>query len=179
MENNSYLPYLYYREGYWDTAYRSLPYCADPGTARREYPEVSFGVIQGVVLGLMGVEPVAGTRIVQTLYRHRGVDSAWLSDLSIQGTTLTVRHLSPTSTTVANTGGRGVVWRAAFNGSFALARVARWGTARRGATTIPMRQVRDKWGRVISSIDVPLKPGTKVSVVALEVLRLPGGRHAS
>ncbi|HEV2479477.1 MAG TPA: right-handed parallel beta-helix repeat-containing protein [Puia sp.] len=168
MENNSYLPYLYYREGYWDTAYRTLLFCADPGTERREYPEVSFGVIQGVVLGLMGVEPVPGTRIVQTLYRHRGVDSAWLSDLPILGTTLTVRHLSATSTTVANTGQRGVVWRAEFAGSFAEARV--------GGRTMTTRQVRDKWGRVISSIDVPLKPGTKVNVVAIEVLRLPGGR---
>lgn len=158
MENNSYLPYLYYREGYWDTAYRTLLYCADPGTARREYPEVSFGVVQGVVLGLMGVEPVPGTRIVQTLYRHRGEDSAWLTDLPILGTRLSVRHVSPASTTVANTGRRSLVWRASFSGAFALARV--------GTTTMPMRRVRDKWGRVISSVDVPLKPGEQVSVAA-------------
>src|SRR6185437_7244490 len=168
MENNSYLPYLYYREGYWDTAYRTLLYCADPGTARREYPEVSFGVVQGMVLGLMGVEPVPGKRIVQTLYRHRGDDSAWLNGLPILGTTLDVRHVSPASTTVANSGRRALLWRAEFNGSFALARV--------GDKTMPMHQVTDKWGRVISSVDVPLKPGTQVSVVAIEVLRLPGGR---
>ena len=169
MENNSYLPYLYYREGYWDTAYRTLLFCADPRTERREYPEVSFGVVQGVVLGLMGVEPVPGTRIVQTLYRHRGDDSAWLSDLPILGTTLTVLHMSPASTTVSNTGDRALVWRAEFNGAFALARVTRWahaGPGRVEVATMSTRRITDKWGRVISSVDVPLKPGEQVSVVA-------------
>lgn len=157
MENNSYLPYLYYREGYWDTAYRTLLFCADPHTARREYPEVSFGVVQGVVLGLMGVEPVPGTRVVKTLYRHRGADSARLTDLPILGTTISVKHISPQESVVANTGARALVWRAEFSGSFAVARV--------GRRTMAMHRTRDKWGRVISYVDVPLKPGEQKTAI--------------
>ena len=156
MENTSYLPYLFYREGYWDTARRTLLYLADPSTARREYPEVSFGVVQAVVLGLMGVEPIPGTRTVTTLYRHEGPGSAWLSELPILGTTLTVRHVSPLESTVANTGRRRVVWRAQFSGSYENAGV--------GGKIVSMYRHMDKWGRVISYVDVPLGAGQQVSV---------------
>ncbi|WP_431213981.1 hypothetical protein ACQ86N_03575 [Puia sp. P3] len=69
VENTSYLPYIFYREGFPDTARRTILYLADPSTGRREYPEVSFGVVQGIVLGLMGVDPLPGTRTVTTLHR--------------------------------------------------------------------------------------------------------------
>ncbi len=156
MENTSYLPYLFYREGFWDTARRTLLYLADPATGRREYPEVSFGVVQGVVLGLMGVDVIPGTRTVTTLYRHRGAGVAWLEDLPILGTTLTVRHVSPLESTVENTGGRRVVWRAEFSGLFASARV--------GGKTLPMQWKFDKWGRRLSYVDVPLGAGQRMTV---------------
>jgi hypothetical protein len=158
MENMSYLPHLYYREGYWDTATRTLLYLADPATERREYPEVSFGVVQAIVLGLMGVDPIPGTRTVTTLYRHRGSGSAWLENLPILGTTLTVRHLSPLETTVANTGRRRLVWRAQFSGLFPGAKV--------GGKRVPMHRYTDKWGRIISYVDVPLDAGRQSSVTA-------------
>ena len=158
IENTSYLPYVYYREGYWDTARHTLLYLADPATERREYPEVSFGVVQAIVLGLMGVDPLPGTRTVTTLYRHRGTGSAWLKDLPILGTTLTVRHLSPLETSVANTGRRRLVWRAQFSGLFLSARV--------GGKKVPMHRLTDKWGRVISYVDVPLDGGRQVLVTA-------------
>ena len=158
IENASYLPYLYYREGFWDTAKHTLLYLADPTTERREYPEVSFGVVQAIVLGLMGVDPIPGTRTVTTLYRHRGSGSAWLEDLPILGTTLTVRHLSPQKTTVTNTGRQRLVWRAQFSGLFPSAQV--------GGRKVPMHRFIDKWGRVISYVDVPLDAGRKMSVTA-------------
>ncbi len=185
IENTSYLPYLFYREGFWDTARQTLLYLADPTTARREYPEVSFGVVQAVVLGLMGVDVVPGTRTVTTLYRHRGPGSAWLSELPILGTKLSVRQLSPLESTVENTGGRRVVWRAEFSGSYENAGV--------GAKRVSMHRHMDKWGRVISYVDVPLGTGEQVSVsvnasaalrkavdacirTGAKVLSLPGGR---
>jgi len=123
MENNSYLPYLYYREGRWDTARSTLLCIADPTTKRREYPEVSFGVVQAVVLGLMGVDPLPDGKTVTTLYRSHGPDSAWLTGLPILGTNLDIRHSSPFETTVANTGKRPVIWRALFYGSFTHATI--------------------------------------------------------
>ncbi len=105
----------------------------------------------------MGVDPIPGTRTVTTLYRHRGAGSAWLKDLPILGTTLTVRHLSPTgNATVANTGRKRLVWRAQFSGLFLSAGV--------GGKTVAMHRLTDKWGRVISYVDVPLEAGQQMSV---------------
>ena len=185
MENTSYLPYVFYREGFWDTARQTLLYLADPATPRREYPEVSSGVVQGVVLGLMGVDVLPGTRTVTTLYRHCGAGSAWLEALPVLGTTLTVRHVSPLESRVVNTGGRRVVWRAQFFGAYENAGV--------GGKIVSMHRHMDKWGRVISYVEVPLGAGQQVSVTVnasaalrkaveaciatgAKVLSLPGGR---
>lgn len=154
VENTSYLPYLFYREGYWDTARHTILYLADPSTDRREYPEVSFGVVQGVVMGLMGVEVIPGTRTVSTLYRRRHGGEAWLKDVPVLGTTLMVQHMGGMRSIVSNTGRRAIVWRAEFAGAFAKARV--------GAKTMMLRQRKDKWGHIISYVDVPLNPGEKV-----------------
>ncbi|TDW96676.1 right-handed parallel beta-helix repeat-containing protein [Dinghuibacter silviterrae] len=161
VENTSYLPYLFYREGFWDTGRNTILYLADPGTARREYPEVSFGVVQAVVLGLMGVSPIPGTRTVTTLYRHRGPGSAWLEDLPVLGTTLTIRHLSPRESSVTNTGKKRVIWRAQFSGLYTSARV--------GAKMLPAQRFTDKWGRDISYVDVPLDAGQQASVQVSQV----------
>jgi hypothetical protein len=69
MENLSYFPYQLYRLGYPDQAYRYMLHLTDPSTPRREYPEVSYGVLGAFVQGLMGIEPDARARLVATLYR--------------------------------------------------------------------------------------------------------------
>jgi len=152
VENTSYLPYLFYREGYWDTARHTLLYLADPSTERREYPEVSFGVVQGVVMGLMGVEVMPGTRTVSTLYR--GAGEAWLKDIPVLGTTLMIRHIGAGCSLISNTGRRGIVWRASFAGTFSKALV--------GRRTMALRQKKDKWGHVVSYVDIPVGPGERV-----------------
>ncbi|HVU58958.1 MAG TPA: hypothetical protein VHD83_28045 [Puia sp.] len=157
VENTSYLPYLFYREGYWDTASRTILYLTDPSTERREYPEVSFGVVQGVVMGLMGVEVIPGTRIVSTLHRQRGGVEDWLEELPVLGTVLSVRHVGVTRSMVSNTGRRGIVWRAEFAGAFARVRIDK--------RTLALRQKKDKWGHVISYVDIPLGPGGKATVM--------------
>ena len=151
IENTSYLSYLFYREGYWDTACNTILYLADPRTERREYPEVSFGVVQGVVMGLMGVEVLPGTRTVTSLYRSHAGGEAWVRDLPVLGTLLSVRHKGHRSSTVSNTGTRDIVWRACFAGAHTSAAV--------GRRTMPMRQERDKWGNTISYVEVPVAAG--------------------
>ncbi len=157
MESTSYLPVLFYREGYWDEARRTLLYLSDPATPRREYPEVSFGVVQGVVMGLMGVDVLPGTRTLSTLYRHSGGGSAWVADLPVLGTTISVRHTGPLASALSNTGSRALVWRAEFSGSHAKATVA--------GRVLAMGQRQDKWGRVVSFVEVPVAAGGRVVVV--------------
>jgi hypothetical protein len=152
IENTSYLPWLFYREGYWDTARRTILYLADPHTPRREYPEASFGVIQSIVMGLMGVDPLPGTRTVATLYRSKQGD-AWLEDLPILGTKISVRHSGPTRSVLSNKGKRPIVWRAEFPGMHTIANVS--------GTTMPMQQERNKWGKTISFVDAPVAPGAR------------------
>lgn len=157
VENTSYLPYLYYREGFFDTARRTILFLADPTTKRREYPEVSFGVVQGVVLGYMGMDVVPGTKVVKTLFRGSG--SAWLTGVPVLGTTLSIRHDSPTGSTITNRGGKTVVWRAAFAGAYARALT--------GGRSVSMQHITDKWGRVMSYVDVAAPPGKRVTVAAV------------
>lgn len=154
MENTSYLPCLFYREGYWDTARRTILYLADPHTDRREYPEVSFGVIQGIVMGLMGVGVLPGTRMVSSLYRGTGY--AWLRDLPLLGTTVSLRHLGRRKSTLSNTGAKAIVWKALFAGGYTRARV--------GGRTMPVRRERDRWGNVFSYVEVPVGAGGRVGV---------------
>jgi hypothetical protein len=157
METTSYLPFLFYREGYWEAARRTLLYLSDPGTERREYPEVSFGVVQGVVLGLMGVDVGPGTRTLSTLYRHSGGGSAWLKDLPVLGTTISVRHTGQRSSALSNGGSRPLLWRAEFSGSHTKATVA--------GRVVAMRQRQDKWGRVVSYVEVPVAAGGSALIV--------------
>jgi hypothetical protein len=121
MENMSYLSWLFYREGYWDTARQTILYVSDPHTQRREYPEVSFGVVEAVVMGLMGVDMVPGTRTVCTLYRGSG--GAWLADLPVLGTKISVKHMGPKKSALTNMGERSLVWRAGFSGKHTSATV--------------------------------------------------------
>jgi hypothetical protein len=157
MENTSYLPVLFYREGYWDEARRTLLYLSDPATARREYPEVSFGVVQGVVNGLMGIDVVPGTRVLSTLYRHSGDGSAWVADLPVLGTKVSVRHTGGQSSALSNVGSKTLVWRAEFSGRFSKATVA--------GRAVAMRQRQDKWGHTISFVEVPVAAGGNAAVV--------------
>jgi hypothetical protein len=158
MENTSYLPFLFYREGYWDTARQTILYLADPHTARREYPEVSFGVVQAVVMGLMGVNVLPGTRTVSTFYRDSGDGDAWLADLPVLGTKISVRHIGSKKTTLSNTGSGAFVWRAEFSGMHTRATVE--------GRTIPMQQQQDKWGHTVSYVEVPVAAGGHLVVVA-------------
>ena len=157
MENTSYLPFLFYREGYWEAGWRTLLYLSDPGTQRREYPEVSFGVVQGVVMGLMGVDVLPGTRTLSTLYRSSGGGSAWLEDLPVLGTKISLRHMGLLQSSLSNAGSRALVWRAEFSGRHTSATVA--------GRKMPMKQQQDKWGHTVSYVEVPVAAGGSAVVV--------------
>ncbi|MBN9384166.1 MAG: hypothetical protein J0H74_25670 [Chitinophagaceae bacterium] len=110
VENLSYLPLQYYWNGHADEARALILRLADPSTARREYPEVSYGLVEAVVQGLMGVEVDARTRTVSTLYR--GTGRSQLIDLPILNTTITLTHDPNGSSSIINTGRYPFKWRA-------------------------------------------------------------------
>lgn len=156
VENTSYLAYLFYREGYWETGRKTILYLADPATKRREYPEVSFGVVQGVVLGLMGVNVVPGTRIVTSLYRNRASAEASLEDLPVLGTSFSLRHAGKLQSSASNKGPMAITWRAEFDGAHPSALVS--------GKSVSLQHQADNWGRTISYVDVALGPGQSATV---------------
>jgi hypothetical protein len=112
VENLSYLPLQYYRSGYEKEARSLILRLASPSTQRREYPEVSYGMVEGIVQGLMGVEVDARTRTVSTCYRSSDTASAQLVDLPVLNTTITLTHYGSGRSSIVNTGKHSFRWRA-------------------------------------------------------------------
>jgi hypothetical protein len=109
VENLSYLPLQYYRNGYGAEARSLILHLADPATKRREYPEVSFGVVEAVVQGFMGVEADARKRTVYT--RYRGSGRSELKNLPVLNTTIDLIHYGHGRSLLKNTGKYPIRWR--------------------------------------------------------------------
>lgn len=154
VENLSYLPYQLYRYGYADSAYRYVLYLTDPATKRREYPEVSFGVIEGVVQGMMGVEPDARENRLTTIYNNHSVHFSELSNLPVLSSRIQLRHWDK-GTTLTNHGKKAINWRVAFYGNIPFITVA--------GKKVKAVQEADIMGRSISYVEVQVLPEKKIT----------------
>lgn len=154
IEVESYLPLLFYKFGYWDKAHDCVLHLANPATPRREYPEVSFAVMEAVVNGLMGIEPDAVTQKVTTLYRDKNAGEAEIKNLSILNSVIDVKHKAK-ETTFFNRGKTVLHWRAAFAGKHNFIRIknvkkkAKYGS--------------DKNGTIFSYTDSTINGGEKIT----------------
>jgi hypothetical protein len=137
VENLSYLPLQYYRSGYEKEARSLILRLASPSTQRREYPEVSYGMVEAIVQGLMGVEVDARTRTVSTCYRSSDAASAQLVDLPVLNTTITLTHYGSGRSSIVNTGRHSFRWKA---------------------------KLKNGQGREISFKEVTVAPGQKINV---------------
>lgn len=115
VENLSYLSYQMSRYGYFDNAYRYILFLTDPATARREYPEVSFGVMEGIVQGIMGVEPDARHQRLTTVYNSHSPHFCAIRGLKVLSSEISLKH-APGYSELTNDGKQSINWRAAFNG---------------------------------------------------------------
>jgi len=115
VEVLSYLPALFYRYGYDSLAYDYLKRIyADK---RRDYPEASSGVIEGIVRGLFGIEPEAGKNMITTCSHLTGVTSwAGIKNVPLFSGRISVVHQSDRKTSFSNESDRKVIWRAVFKG---------------------------------------------------------------
>jgi hypothetical protein len=157
VENTSYFPALFYRYGFWKEAYKYLLFCSDPSTKRREYPEVSFAVIEGIVCGLMGVETDPAKRIVTTLHRTDNKELVnEIQKLQVLNTYIRVKHEGSSRTTFENTGNQAVIWKAVFSGKYTR--------AFRGKERIPVRTEAGKGGEILTYVEVPVLSGREVVI---------------
>ncbi|MEO5889616.1 MAG: hypothetical protein ABIQ31_05150 [Ferruginibacter sp.] len=156
VENTSYLPFLFYKHGYWDQARKYILYLADPSTARREYPEVSFGVIEGIVQGLMGITPDVRTRTISTLFKTTGQGNAVISRLSIIRTMIDLAHINNHRSMITNTGKESFKWKAMFKGKYRKAYA--------NGVLVPLKNEKDIDGKIIFYTEINVKPGNKITV---------------
>jgi hypothetical protein len=153
VETASYLPRLLYKYGYAQKGYDYILHLSDPATKRREYPEVSFGVIDGIVQGLMGIEADARYNFISTIYRATGDDISTIHRLPVLGNSLTISHRQ-NSSSLKNEGRQSIRWRAAFNGTHRYVKV--------NGQKIKTTQQPEKMGNIISFIELDVPAGKKL-----------------
>ncbi|HWB27227.1 MAG TPA: trehalase family glycosidase [Chitinophagaceae bacterium] len=156
VENQSYFPVILYREGYYADGYRYILHLTDPATKRREYPEVSFGVIRGITEGLMGIAPDARNNSILTLYKGNTANTCTIQHVPVLGTTVSVTHVGDTLTIFTNHAQKTVRWRAAFR-SNSPALVAAGKMVESKHMTLP-------GGETVVYTDVAVAPGKTITV---------------
>ncbi|QEE30716.1 hypothetical protein FTW19_23595 [Terriglobus albidus] len=114
IEEESYLPDVFFRYGRIDAAYDRIADLTRETRERREYPEVSYGVIDSFVHGLMGID--VSSAAVTTLSRSKGEEEDAIYGVHLLGGTIDVKHVGHRSTTLTNHTEHAIVWRAAFSG---------------------------------------------------------------
>jgi hypothetical protein len=123
IEEQSYLPKLFFIHGELEAAYKCILSLSDPAQERREYPEVSFAIVDAIATGLMGIEvqPAKGQNAATILTISRllqEAESATISDVSLQGGTIDVTHEGRKQTRFYNHSDKRLRWQAEFSGSF-------------------------------------------------------------
>ncbi|MBB2147578.1 trehalase family glycosidase [Pedobacter gandavensis] len=114
VENLSYFPLIMYQNGHADKAYDYMLHLTDPSTKRREYPEVSFGVVKGFTEGLMGMEADARLNRISTLYRGKSGSNSELKDVPVLNTLVTIKHDGNKKSILTNNGAKKILWQAKF-----------------------------------------------------------------
>jgi Trehalase len=154
VENLSYLPLLYYRHGYSTEARSLILHLADPNTERRQYPEVSYGLVEAIVQGLMGVEADATTNTITTIDRGHAMDTSKLSDLPVLHSKITISYFGQQASAIINQGNFPFQWKACFNGKFS--------GIYNGKKWLPLRYENDKSGKPVSYLISTVKAGEEI-----------------
>ena len=149
IENISYFPLLWYRYNYADEAYKILK---DIVIARRcEYPEVSYGMIEGIVSGAMGIQPSASQKRVVTLPQITGDNYLQVNNIPMLGGTVSVRHNNNKTSAFVNNTPSKITWEAAFAGDYENILV--------NGASVKAQKRTDAMGNTISFAEVELGKG--------------------
>lgn len=155
VENLSAFPVFLYRNGFFEDAARIV--AALPTIRRNDYPEVSFGVIEGIVSGVMGVEANASEGAVATCHRSASADAvSEVRNVPFAGGSISVSHHGRTETTFTNDTYEPVKWRPSFIGSGKI--VDAGGRILFAAHTV------DAAGNDVTTTELSVLPGTTAVV---------------
>lgn len=110
VEMNTYYPLEFYRANRIEAGYSLLARLMSPDLKRREYPEVSYAVLETIAMGVMGIVPDAATRTVTTTPKLAACTRwAELKDMPLFDGTITLRH-DGFSSTLTNHTKQKVTW---------------------------------------------------------------------
>lgn len=159
IEGMSYLPQLFYRFGYNENGYRFLQKIY--ANKRRQYPEASSGCIEGIVHGLMGVQPSAAEGIITTCPRLTS-NTSWISieNIPVFSGLISVTHQSAEKTIFTNKSILPITWRAMFQGSFQHIKV--------NGVKLPTSKYLDEIGQVHSYVNVEINSATQSEAEAIK-----------
>ena len=158
VEVLSYLPMLFYRYGLNQEAYEFLGKIYTD--KRRAYPEASCGAIEGIVRGLMGVEPSAAEGILTTCPRLTA-KTAWVTveNIPVYSGLISVQHRGSSKTSFTNKSDQAVTWRAMFQGAFARISV--------NGRLLPAKPRSDAIGKMHSYVEVAVSPKSEAVAEAM------------
>lgn len=115
IENISHFPLLWYRYSYTDEAYAILKKVRF--MKRCDYPEVSYGMIEGIVSGMMGIVPSASQKRVTTLPKISGDNYLQADNIPMLNGHVSVRHDGNTGSKLTNNTSAELTWEAAYMGN--------------------------------------------------------------
>ena len=152
VENLSHLPLLLYKYGMPEKAYEMIYTLRNH--RRSQYPEVSYGMIEGITSGLMGIQPKASRNLIQTLPQlGSGEQWAEISNLLIFNSLVNIRHEGNHKSIFVNKSEKVLKWRASFYGEYDKIYL-------NGRQHSPKYGV-DIMGNIYSYIDAEVKQGEK------------------
>ncbi len=118
VELKSYLPIIFYENGYEDLANSVVLELCDKENHRRNYPENSFTIIEDFTRGLMGINANSFQKIISTISRLQNKDWAEMKNISILSNKIYVKHFGKYKTILKNQSGDMFFWRPQFKGKF-------------------------------------------------------------
>jgi hypothetical protein len=151
------LPVIFYQNGKYNDGYQEILHLSNPSTKRHEYPEVSFGVIEGIVQGLMGVNPDAANNTIETRYRGPLNHFVKIKDLPVLGAKIDLYQKGNTVTELANNSNKEIVWKPKFDGQFASIKV--------NNTKVKPSYLKEENGKIITYYSIKVKPNSKIKVI--------------
>lgn len=116
-EAKTYFPGMYYAQGDRQAGYRELCELSSSKLKRREYPEVSFNVISGIVNYYMGITASAPL-VLKTFSQLQPEAWGQLEHLPVFGAEISLRHDGSQKTTLHNPSGNTFLWEACFAGEY-------------------------------------------------------------
>ncbi|WBW99084.1 hypothetical protein [Oceanirhabdus sp. W0125-5] len=115
VETKSHYPEVLYKYGYKEQAFEVLKELMSPLLKRREYPEVSFSVVGSIITGMMGVNPDATRKVIETTPRLTDeVDWITIDNIPVFENEISLRYNKNKEAVLRNISGDTLYWKAAF-----------------------------------------------------------------